>query len=598
MHQEIIERLKLFLDRPTIPPDDWPEFARAVRASVQADEARAGWLNAILDAVPALVYVKSTDGVYKVANAAYARLLGTEANALLGKTDHEFLIAEVAEAQLDLDRLAMLAQESHVSERWMGDPDGNQICLETRRTPYFDAQGRLMGTVGVCRDITESKIAQETISRQAQFDPLTQLPNRRNFQDRLAHELQLAQRSRLSVALLLVGLDKFRSVNETYGTETGDAVLAQVAFRIPDVVRTTDTCARLGGDEFAVIIPSLHDVTDVERVAQNIINRLAEPFIVGDEQLFITASVGIALFPNNATDLDTLQKNAAQAMYYAKSTGRSRFSHFTFALQEAAARRLRLGRELRRAVEHRKFEVMYQPIVDLRTGATRGAEALVAWQHEGRGRIGPMEFIPLAEDSGAMVEIGDWVFREAASQAQQARQVVGPDFVVSVNQSPMQLRSPRCQPVEWLEYLATLGLGADALMLELTEDILLRTEEPARLKLVALHAAGVRLAVDDFGTGQASLTGLRRHPIDVVKIDPSCVRAVESDAAARALCEAIIAMAHKLGQQVIAEGVETEGQRAFLAAAGCDMAQGYLLARPMSGADLMARLAAPAASPG
>lgn len=578
-------QLEKFLDRDSVAAEDWQHLAESVRHLYQSSDQQNRLLQGVMNAVQDMVYFKSIDGIYLGCNALYEAHVGVDEGQLNGKTDHDLVIEEVADKMEVLDRQAMSGNEQHLSERWMGDAEGNQICILTRRLPYFDEHGKLLGLIGVCRDITDIKIAHETITRQSNFDPLTQLPNRRYFRERLVHEIKLAQRSKLQLAVLLIGLDKFKSINETFGLEMGDAVLTQTAFRIPDVVRETDVCARIGGDEFAVVIPNLRDVTDVERIAQNLINRLAEPFRIGDDEIYATASIGIALYPDNAQDMDALIKNAGQAMYYAKSSGRSRFSHFTFALQEAAARRGRLSRELRRAVSHHKFEMLYQPIVELATGGVRRAEALVLWNHEGRGLIGPMEFIPLAEDSGAMVEIGDWIFRQAAQQAKHLRETFDPDFAISVNQSPVLFRNPQAKPSDWVAYMAELGLPGQAIVLELTEAVFMKAEEIAKSKLEAFRDAGFQMAIDDFGTGYASVAYLKKFDLDYVKIDQTFVQDIEDNASARVLCEAIIAMAHKMGLKVIAEGVETEAQRQFLLDAGCNYAQGYLFSKPLGKSD-------------
>lgn len=579
-------QLEKFLDRDNVAAEDWQHLADSVRHLYQSSEQQHRLLQGVMNAVQDMVYFKSIDGVYLGCNAMYEAHVGVDEGQLNGRTDHDLVVEEVADKMEALDREAMSGTDQHLSERWMGDSEGNQVCILTRRLPYFDDDGKLLGLIGVCRDITDIKIAHETISRQSNFDPLTQLPNRRYFRERLVHEIKLAQRSKLQLAVLLIGLDKFKSINETFGLEMGDAVLTQTAFRIPDVVRETDVCARVGGDEFAVVIANLRDVTDVERIAQNLINRLAEPFRIGDEEIYTSASVGIALYPDNAQDMDALIKNAGQAMYYAKSSGRSRFSHFTFALQEAAARRRRLSRELRRAVSHQKFEMLYQPIVELATGEVRRAEALVLWNHEGRGLIGPMEFIPLAEDSGAMVEIGDWIFRQAAQQAKHLRETCHPDFAISVNQSPVLFRNPRAKPSDWVAYLAELGLPGEAIVLELTEAVFMKAEEIAKSKLEAFRAAGFQMAIDDFGTGYASVAYLKKFDLDYVKIDQTFVQDIENNASARVLCGAIIAMAHKMGLKVIAEGVESEVQRRFLLEAGCNYAQGYLFSKPLGKSEL------------
>jgi EAL domain-containing protein (putative c-di-GMP-specific phosphodiesterase class I) len=296
------------------------------------------------------------------------------------------------------------------------------------------------------------------------------------------------------------------------------------------------------------------------------------------------------VYPANSKNAEELVKNASQAMFFAKSSGRNRFSHFTFGLQEAAAQRNRLTRDLRRAVDVKQFEVYYQPIVELSTGLVRRAEALVRWNHDGRGQIMPLEFIPLAEDNGAIVDIGDWVFREAAAQVKRLRASVHPDFTISINTSPVQFRSNRSTPADWVAVLDELGLPGSSIVLELTESVLLKAEEFSSHKLKAFREAGFQFAIDDFGTGYSSLAYLKRFDVDYLKIDQSFVRDLETDPSDKVLCEAIIVMAHKLGLKVVAEGVETEAQQAFLADAGCDFAQGFLYAKAVSAGELVQKL--------
>ncbi len=592
MHQLLIRQLQSHLGPDHAPGPGWQPFVEAVNRDYHQAEQDHLLLRGVIDAIPDLVCFKTLDGVYLGCNKAYEAYFGLSEAELVGKTDFDLSIAEVATVLRGSDQQALQGApgDQHFSERWGADQYGNQRCVETLRTPFFDAAGTLMGLICVGRDVTERKLAAQTIERQANFDALTELPNRRNFTERLAHELKLAQRSKLALAVLVIGLDRFKEINELMGHALGDSLLVEAAKRVQDMVRETDVAARLGGDEFAVAIPNLHDVTDVERIAQNIIRRVAEPFQLHGENVQISASVGIALFPENAKDTEALIKNASQAMFFAKSSGRNRFSHFTFALQEAAAYRNRLTRDLRRALDVKQFEVYYQPIIELRTGHVHKAEALLRWNHEGRGQIMPTEFIPLAEDNGAIIEIGDWVFREAARQVKHLRETVHPLFCISINASPVQFRSSKAQPGHWFAVLAELDLPGDSIVLELTEGVLLKAEEFSRHKLQSFRDAGFQIAIDDFGTGYSSLSYLKRFDVDYLKIDQSFVRDLTIDPNDKVLCEAIIVMAHKLGLKVIAEGVETEEQLAFLSEAGCDFAQGFLFSKAVPAAELGAVL--------
>jgi EAL domain-containing protein (putative c-di-GMP-specific phosphodiesterase class I) len=352
-----------------------------------------------------------------------------------------------------------------------------------------------------------------------------------------------------------------------------------------------------GGDEFTVVLSELDDHSRAEGIAQKIISKMAEPYHLGSEIIYVSASLGITLYPNDATDIGALMKNADQAMYAAKNKGRNRFSYFTPALQEAAQTRLRLVNDLRGALAAKQFRVYFQPIVELSTGYIHKAEALLRWQHPERGMVSPMEFILLAEETGLIVEIGDWVFQESARWMKRWNNQVADDVQTGANQSPMQI--PGCcqisvnvSPVqfkvgnsvfteEWLQQLQKLGLFGKNIVIEITEGLLLNAESDILKKLLKLRDAGIQVAIDDFGTGYSSLAYLKKFDIDYLKIDQSFVRHLEIDQDDRTLSEAIIVMAHKLGLKVIAEGVETEGQRSFLAAAGCDYAQGFLFSKPV-----------------
>lgn len=442
--------------------------------------------------------------------------------------------------------------------------------------------GSIHRYVALFSDITEKKKSEELIWRQANFDTLTGLPNRDMFRDRLRQEVKKSIRAELPLALLLVDLDQFKEVNDTLGHAVGDMLLKDAARRISACVRESDTVARLGGDEFTVVLSEISDSSHVDDVAQKIISKLAEPFHLGSEAVYISASIGITLYPNDATDIDVLIKNADQSMYVAKNKGRNRFSYFTASLQEAAQTKLRLTNDLRGALEANQFRVHFQPIVELSTGRIHKAEALLRWQHPERGMVGPMEFIPLAEETGLINEIGDWVFKESARWAKLWCNRFGDDFQVSVNKSPVQFRAESYHfAAKWFEYLQELGLSGGNMVIEITEGLLLNADTHVADELHRLRDAGIQVAIDDFGTGYSSLSYLKKFDIEYLKIDRSFVNNLETDANDMALSEAIIVMAHKLGLKVIAEGVETEGQCNLLTIAGCDYAQGYLFSKPV-----------------
>jgi diguanylate cyclase (GGDEF)-like protein/PAS domain S-box-containing protein len=490
--------------------------------------------------------------------------------------------------QLELDsREADFVVETEVRTL---SADGNIRWMRIRFKSLNDEQGFKFKLTGVSQDITEKKRSEETIWKQANFDPLTALPNRRMFQDRLEHEIKKSNRDGSPLALMFIDLDKFKEVNDTLGHDKGDILLADAAQRIAACVRESDTVARLGGDEFTVILPELNDPTCIERIAQAIIDTLVAPFKIGGDTAYVSASIGITLYPDDAANLEILMSNADQAMYASKSAGRNRYSYFTHSLQEAALKRMHLINDLRGALSGNQFRLHYHPIVEMASGSIHKAEALIRWQHPTRGLINPVEFVMLAEESGMIVEIGDWVFRQAAVQVQRLRETHHSEFQISVNKSPIQFRNDDRYFQEWLPHLQQLGLPGECISIEITEGLLLDATDNVQAKLLDLRDAGIQVALDDFGTGYSSLSYLKKFDIDYIKIDRSFVRNLTATSDDMALCEAIIVMAHKLGLKVIAEGIETATQRHLLAAAGCDYGQGHFFSHPLPAHEFEAML--------
>jgi len=514
----------------------------------------------------------------------------------VGMTRWEVPYVDMPEAVWDAHRAQLARHEVFRDfEVKRQEADGSISYYAVSGMPRFDAQGRFSGYHGVGSDITPRRSAEEAAKRLAHYDTLTQLPNRALFMDRLAHELQRAQRSGFKVAVLLLDLDHFKEVNDTLGHDEGDRLLIQAGARVRASVRQTDTVARLGGDEFVVILSDLGDRPAIETVAQTIITRLADPFELHTGSGHVSASVGIALYPDDAQGQEGLLKAVDQAMYAAKAAGRNRFSFFTPDLQEAAQNRMWLTNEMHVALDSRQFWIAFQPIVTLATGAVHKAEALIRWRHPQRGMISPGEFIPVAESCGLINPIGDWVFQQAAHQAAHCRKRYHPGFQISVNKSPVQFHNTRQATLPWSLQLQRLGLDGDSIVAEITEGLLLDNSDVVATKLQDFREAGIQVALDDFGTGFSSLSYLQKHDIDYVKIDQAFVRNLQDGSKDFALCEAIVVMAHKLGIAVIAEGVETQAQCDLLLRAGCDYGQGYLFARPMPADELDAFLAARAA---
>lgn len=497
-------------------------------------------------------------------------------------------------ARLNQDRQAHFdgITPTYINEHRILCKDGRWKWVLTRGTVISrDAQGQPLRMIGTHTDITERKVSEALIWQQAHFDALTGLPNRNMLRDRLTQEIKKCRRDGSQLACLFIDLDHFKEVNDTLGHDRGDELLVQAARRIRDCLREIDTVARMGGDEFTVILPEVPDPRDLEPVLLKLLGELAAAFKLGDERVFVSASIGVTIYPMDADDIEDLLKNADQALYVAKGAGRNRFSFFTPALQEAAQSRARLTHDLRDALAAGQFRVVYQPIVEMATGITRKAEVLIRWDHPTRGAVSPAEFIPIAEASGLISEIGDWVFQQAALQVKTWRTTLAPDFQISVNRSPMQFQHEDSASPNWPAQLQAMGLPGNSIVVEITEGLLLDTSASVEEQLLGLHDAGIQVSLDDFGTGYSSLSYLQRFDIDYLKIDQSFVRHLIAGSTDLALCKAIIAMAHALGIKVIAEGVETALQRDLLAAAGCDYAQGYFFARPMPAKDFEAFLA-------
>jgi diguanylate cyclase (GGDEF)-like protein len=434
---------------------------------------------------------------------------------------------------------------------------------------------------GVVIDITEKKLSEEQIWRQANFDPLTKLPNRRMFLDRLKQEIKVANRSGNSLALLFLDLDRFKEVNDSLGHTVGDKLLQIAAQRLSLCVRDTDTVSRLGGDEFTIILADLDNGELVERIAQSILASMSEPFLLHGEQSYVSASIGITLYPSDSNDITQLIKNADQAMYAAKDLGRNGYCYFTASMQETAQYRLTMAGDLRAALALQQFQVYYQPIVELKTGKIIKAEALIRWNHPTRGFTSPAQFIPVAEDIGLIHEIGDWVFQEAVQQVKILRDKFDPVFQISINKSPVQFHSRGNALFNWIKHLKESGLDGQSVVVEITEGLLLDASIATSEKLLAYRDAGVQIAIDDFGTGYSALSYLKKFDIDYIKIDQSFVCNLAANSNDMVLCEAMIVMAHKLGMKVIAEGIETQEQCQLLVGSGCDYGQGYLFSEPL-----------------
>jgi diguanylate cyclase (GGDEF)-like protein/PAS domain S-box-containing protein len=568
-------------------------FSLLTRERTRAEETiRKGEqrFRTMFEAAPmGIALIDSGDGQFRDVNPRFAEIAGRSAQEM--RNCRWLEICHPDDVAPEREKMAQLSAQQITGfklETRLMRPDGRIVwveasinAVETESQPHH---------LCMIEDITEKKETEALIWQQANFDTLTQLPNRRMFLDRLQHDILKSRRNGTRIAILFIDLDHFKEVNDTLGHHQGDVLLVEAARRIGACVRQSDTVSRLGGDEFTVILPELAEVDRVEDIAQHIIDSLRMPFQLGQEQAFVSASIGITIYPDDAGNMEDLLKHADQAMYAAKGAGRNRFSYFTPALQVAALNRMRLTNDLRGALKGNQLKLYFQPIVHLQTGKVHKAEALIRWEHPQRGMVSPLEFIPLAESSGLIVDIGEWVLRESAHWVKRWRAEVHPGFQVSLNQSPMEFQRERGSYAGWLAFLQQLGVPGESIVVEITEGLLLDASTSVTDKLLLLRDAGIQVALDDFGTGYSSLSYLKKFDIDYLKIDRSFTRNLAPDSSDMALSDAIIVMAHKLGLSVIAEGVETVEQRDLLAGAGCDYGQGYLFARPLPAADFDAML--------
>ncbi|MEN8179029.1 MAG: EAL domain-containing protein [Pseudomonadota bacterium] len=468
---------------------------------------------------------------------------------------------------------------------WQGE-----ICNRTKRgdlywedvsiSPVRDSDGKITHFVAVQEDVTERRDAENRLNFLAYYDSLTKLPNREMLRHQLDQALKVAQRNHEIVGVLFTDLDRFKNINDSLGHEEGDKLLCQVARRLRDVLRDEDMVARVGGDEFIIILPQIKRPASAGRVAAKILSYLREPFILGERMHFISASIGIALFPKDHTDAAELLKNADVAMYQAKAKGRGGYQFYSQEMGEQVLERMQLEQSLRVGLSRQEFVNFYQPQFCLESGHLVGCEALMRWRHPGKGLISPAKFIPVAEDTGEILRLGEQALRQACSQML-SWQHTGPHVPqISVNLSPHQL-SINDFPT-WVEtVLDESGVHPNQLVLELTETAMMQNPEQAKRILDNLKSIGVRLALDDFGTGYSSLSYLRRFPFDCLKIDRFFVKDLTIDKRADAVAKAIISMAHSMGMYVVAEGVETEEQKQFLSDAGCDVVQGFLTGKPV-----------------
>ncbi len=537
-----------------------------------------------------LVYQKSSEAMLVLdmnqrimsVNPAFTEVTGYQPDEVIGKPP-EVLSA----GTYGKDFYRIMWQSIITTGKWQGEiqnhrKNGELFTGRIRIDTIYNQDGTIQGWIGLLSDISERKKNEELIWKQANYDLLTELPNRWMMYDRLNEEIKHCQHNGKQLVLIFIDLDRFREINETLSHQQGDQLLKEVARRLVTLMaQEVCTIGRLGGDEFAVVLSRLDERSRVEYIVNSIMEKLAAPYQLEHETVYVTASIGVSFYPENAKDAVTLLKCADQALYAAKHGGRNCFYYYTPAMQEAVNIRMRLANDLRFALQKDQLILHYQPIVDLSTNSIHKAEALIRWQHPNLGMISPDKFIPIAEETGLIIEIGEWVFHQAAAQSVLFRAAYNPDFQISINKSPIQFKADPSKCLLWFEHLEKLGLPGQSIVVEITESLLMEAKDNTSDYLLILKDHGMQVALDDFGTGYSSLAYLKRFDIDYIKIDQSFVRNLNSDSNDLALCEAMIVMAHKLGLKVIAEGVETWSQCELLRKIGCDYAQGYFFSPPV-----------------
>ncbi len=506
---------------------------------------------------------------------------GLDPSAYLGRKRWDQPALNLTEADWDKHR-AQLDRRERFQDFEMQRPgaDSRSVWLSLSGEPVFDADGVFKGYRGVGSDVTARKQSEERIQYLATHDGLTGLPNRIMFSQLLNLEIASARRHERKFAVLFIDLDRFKEINDSLGHEAGDQLLREISARLKSTLRASDVVARLGGDEFVVLLQEVGDRSEVAAVARKILSAVIKPMMISGQECRVTASVGIAMFPENAQDELSLMKHADIAMYLAKEEGKNNFQFYTEGIKSQFLEKLTLETNLRRAMERDEFSLHYQAKLDLNSGAISGVEALLRWNNAELGQVTPAQFIPLAEETGLIVPIGKWVLRTACAQNVAWQGQGLPPVRIAVNLSPRQFADP-----DLIEDVAAVlrdtGMAPDLLELEITEGMVMHKTERAVQLLGAIKRMGVRITIDDFGTGYSSLSQLKRFPIDTLKVDRSFIREIPMDSEDRAVTEAIIALGKKLSLTVVAEGVETEAQQTFLREHACDQMQGFYFSKPI-----------------
>jgi len=536
---------------------------------------------------PDAIFSLDLDGNFVKMNPAVQQMSGYPSAELMSRSILSLIVEEDREHASVSFHKTKTGNTEHY-ELAILHKTGRRIELGVTMIPII-IDGEIVGTYGIAKDITDSKQAQATINHLAYHDSLTELPNRRLFEDRLVEAIQEAEEQDQMLSVLFLDLDRFKIINDSMGHGFGDLMLQSVAQRLTACVREFDTVARMGGDEFTLLLPNIGTMETTTRIADQVLETFKEPLKIDGHELHITPSIGISVYPNDGQDAVTLMKNADTAMYRAKEQGKNNYQLYTPLMNTQVFKRLELERELRKALEREEFVLFYQPQISSSTGKIIGMEALIRWQHPERGLLSPFHFIPLAEETGLIVPIGEWVLRAACRQNKAWQDAGLPPLHVAVNLSMIQFQQKDLIETV-VRVLQETGLHPQYLELEITESIAMHNTDYVIGKLNELVNLGVQISIDDFGTGFSSLNYLKKFPINKLKIDRSFITDITSDSDDALIVTAIIAMAHSLKLNVIVEGVETEAQRSYLPTLGCDEMQGYLFSAPVPPREFMKML--------
>jgi diguanylate cyclase (GGDEF)-like protein/PAS domain S-box-containing protein len=557
-------------------------YAERISHEVVRQHSQQGLLLAasVFEQSPQGIMITDYEHRIRRVNAAFTRITGWEESEVLGRRESMLSAGRDAPGLRAEMQEALDAGGIWMGELWSRRRDGEVYPENRTVVAVRGGDKQLQHYVSTFSDISAEKFAAERIHRLAHYDATTELPNRVLLQDRLLHAINRVARTGNRLALLFLDLDGFKLINDTYGHSAGDEVLRLVGVRLTSRLRKADIVARIGGDEFAVVLGDVDQGNDVQTICDQLLQVMTEPYELSGQSSRVTTSIGIAMYPEDGSDVQTLLKHADAAMYRAKESGKNRYAFYEPEMNQRAEERLLLTRRMRRALDREEFGLCYQPQYDLASGRMVGVEALVRWRDEDGNLVPPARFIPVAEDSGLIVPLGNWVLNEACRQAQQWREQ-GLDFGrLSVNISGRQFSEEGLQGAV-AAALASSGLPGDRLELEITESWVMEGPYRAEQQMRMLHEMGVSLVIDDFGVANSSMAYLKRFPVQKLKIERSFIRDVVSDSDDAAIVSAIIAMGHSLGLRVVAEGVETSEQSAFLRGTGCDEVQGYLFGRPV-----------------